>query len=228
MSYADWSVASNVLYVCMVAWLAYRGLVARYIYQVVLVMTLIYASVSYHLCWTHELQWCAGSWANGRDISLSRDVMAAFQATSAVSILVDQWWMHAMHANVFAAYVAAVQAATWWFVALWGDDLVSVLSLVLPQALVLAYAFVREVRGKNAHSVWWMVRAGLAAVAIALGIVFRQLSLDMHDAEHHVGDDTQLLYHGIWHALTAAGSFLAVSLLPAVEPTKAYHPVGKA
>lgn len=219
----DWTVASNVFYALLLVQLWWRGWLGRYVLQAVLILQLMYASINYHLCWTHDLGWCAGShWTHdsGRDVALARDVMAAFQAMTGISaILVDRWWLHdAYGSGVATAYQLLQFTLTWWFVTLWNDGLEALLSLALLNGVLVLFALDHRVRQRATKPLdwFWWTRLVTAAIFLALGLTFRILSQREYQAAllNHQNDAYDS-YHGWWHACTAIGSFVGVSLVEA-------------
>lgn len=230
----DWSVASNVLLLLAVAWLARCRLDARYHLQVLAILTACVASIYYHLCWTHELAWCIGGWgAAAPGVALARDVMAAFQAMGVVGILVDQWWLAKYPPRVFAWFCVATSLATYLCVTHHGDGLVSVVAVPLFWGLAFFYALVHHrMTSEPRWSLWQWVRLGLGLGAMAAGVGCRIAGqAEFSSVEPPQGQsDRYLLLHGMTHVLFGVGAFFLVTLAkpaPADADTPPRKPVDK-
>ena len=227
MSLGDFSVASNIAVAASLVVLWWRGLLHRYHCVALMLVTAMNASISYHMCWTHELAWCSGEWGtSGRAVALSRDLMAAFQALLVVSVPVNEWLLRPRLPEwSYMAYLFTMHTLTWWLVAVYNDDLAPTLVLGITHALAFGVAMWAEI-ARARPSVWWLARLSAGIACIGAGIGCRTYALQHEwDGAAPVQSDAFNSLHGSWHMLAGVGTALILTL---VEPDTGARPAAYA
>ena len=231
---SDWAVGSNAFIAISILWLVWLRLSTRYLMQVAMLGVLVLASCYYHVCWTSAGEWCPGPRGHEgeREISMARDIMAAFQAMGVALVPIDQWLLHRYPAWVHTWICLGTFLATWVLVAAFSDGLETCLAVPIFWGLFSMVALVMDRTQPKAMpwSVWRWLRLLLGAGCLAAGAGVRAKALAEYDSGVSSAGQSQdyLLNHGVTHMLFGVGLFLVLTTLhraPATE-SHAYAPVG--
>jgi len=216
-------VASSVFYLLFCFELARRGLFARYYAQFTLIATLAIHSTYYHVCWTHEYNWCIGSWGtSAMDIALTRDTMAVVQSFNAITVIVDQlMWKHMKEGEMYLAvyYVMMSLISTFMVVHLGQSDTL-VATLIIPFVhLGVLFATLFMVVRRQSNSFFWYVRALLAAAFMIVGVVLKFLATEKEfSSGSSIQSDHYNLFESFAHIFTGLAMVLFLTLISTSLP----------
>jgi hypothetical protein len=190
--------ASNASYLLAAGVLVWRGAWAKYYAETTLLLLVTLSSCNYHLCWSDDVAWCEES----RDVAYARDVLAACQALSVLSVVIDAW-AGPFYPRARALYFLAANLMAAVLVVLIGYTLSTFVLLGLLHGGTLLWALVLEVRfGARQLTGRWLTKLLLGALLAlaALAVQFANLS------------------HPAWHLLSGLSVAVLLELATQTSP----------
>ena len=222
---SDFLAASSIFFLLAAALQYRKGYFTKYYAQFGLLTILAFHSTYNHVCFTHEDNWCIGSWGqpSASDIAMTRDTMGAINAFLYGTIVLNELvWKFMDYGPMFLA--------CYWNVGLllgtvlvvhFGESEPLIVSLIMPtvHVAILLGALSYDIKTKP-HTFWWFLRFALALGTMVVGVVLKFVATEhWYSASVVVQSDDYNIQEGLAHLFTALAMFFFLSLVPDNEET---------